>query len=125
MTLSADPGSFRVLEGTGGMTPLGEDDKAKIGQTIAEKVLRDMAIEFRSSAVQSADGMRHVQGELTLNGKAVPLAFDLLVGADGRLSAAVTLKQSDWGVKPYSALLGTLKVKDEVTVEVDGRLPAP
>ena len=40
------------------------------------------------------------------------------------LTGTATLKQTDWGCKPYSALFGTLKVADEVRVEIDGRLAA-
>ena len=36
-------------------------------------------------------------------------------------SAVVT--QTEWGMKPYSALFGALKVADEVRVEIDARLP--
>ena len=34
------------------------------------------------------------------------------------------IKQTDWKIKPYSALFGTLKVADEVEVAVDARVPA-
>ena len=42
-----------------------------------------------------------------------------LLHTEGRLAGSATLKQSDWGIKPYSALFGTLKVADEVTVSID------
>ena len=32
------------------------------------------------------------------------------------LTGSATVKQSDWGMKPYSALFGALKVADEVEV---------
>ena len=38
------------------------------------------------------------------------------------LTGSATVKQSDWGLKPYSALFGALKVADEVTVTVDANL---
>ena len=63
------------------------------------------------------------EGELTLAGTTRPLAFDLDVGDDGRLRAVAVVKQSDWGMKPYSALFGALKVADEVRVEIDAGLP--
>ena len=44
---------------------------------------------------------------------------------NGRLTGTAALTQSDWGIKPYSALFGTLKVQDEITVEVDAELPQP
>jgi polyisoprenoid-binding protein YceI len=64
-----------------------------------------------------------VQGELTLAGTTRPLAFDLAVGDDGRLSGAAVVKQTDWGMKPYATLFGALKVADEVRVEIDAAVP--
>ena len=113
-----------MLEGTGGMQSLGDDDKAGIAQTIVEEVLKGNAIEFRSRKVLAGDGVYHVVGELELAEVTEPLEFDLTVSEDGHLSATTTIKQSDWRIKPYSALFGTLKVNDEIVVQVDGRLPA-
>jgi polyisoprenoid-binding protein YceI len=124
LELSVDSGSLRVLDGTGGIQSLGEDDKANIRQTIGDEVLKGTAITFRSSQVQADGGVYHVQGELELSGKRAPIAFDLTTAADGQLSAAATVKQSNWGMKPYSALFGTLKVNDEVVVQIDGHLPS-
>jgi polyisoprenoid-binding protein YceI len=60
-------------------------------------------------------------GTLTLHGKSRPLRFPIQgrVGAS-RLEAAasVTFKQSDFGIKPYKTGLGTIAVRDEVTVEI-------
>ena len=124
--LDADATSLRVREGSGGMQALGDDDKASIQETIDDEVLKREGIEFRSTAVQTAaDGSQiSVQGELTLVGKTAPIAFDLTVGDDGKLSGSVVVKQTDWGIAPYSTLFGALKVVDEVEVAIDARLPS-
>jgi len=122
LVLSVDPASLRVLEGTGGMQALGDDDRASIAQTIDDEVLERQPIEFRSTSVQADGGRIGVEGELTLGGTTRPLAFDLAL-ADGRLAASVVVKQSDWGIAPYSTLFGTLKVVDEVEVALDATLP--
>lgn len=121
LALTADSRSLRVLEGTGGIQALDEKDKAGIAQTIDEEVLEGTAIEFRASSVELGDdgGPGRVEGELELAGKRHPLAFELTTGADGRLTGTATVRQSDWGIKPYSALFGTLKVADEVEVSVE------
>ena len=121
IVLDADATSLRVREGTGGMQALDDDDKASIQKTIDDDVLKRNGIEFRSTAVQTAaDGSRiSVQGELTLVGKACPIAFDLMVGDDGKLSGSAVVKQTDWGITPYSTLFGALKVADEVEVVID------
>ena len=126
LELTADAGSLRVLEGTGGLQSLGDDDKDNISKTIDDEVLKGTAIAFHSTGVRSSeDGSRlHVDGELELFGRPKPLAFALAVDSDGRLTGAATVKQSDWGIKPYSALFGALKVADEVVVAIDARVPA-
>jgi polyisoprenoid-binding protein YceI len=127
LELDVDAASLRVLEGTGGMQALGDDDKANIEKTIDDEVLKRKAITFRSTEVQSAaDGAGlSVQGDLTLLGRSHPLAFEVAVAEGGTLSAVAVVKQTDWGMKPYSALFGALKVVDEVEVEVEVHLPAP
>jgi polyisoprenoid-binding protein YceI len=119
ITLDADAGSLRVISGSGGMQALDDDDKANIHQTIDDEVLKGEPIEFRSSEVEVTDGKIVVHGDLKLVGSTHPVAFDLVVGDDGKLSASTVLKQSDWDIKPYSALFGALKVADEVEVTLD------
>jgi hypothetical protein len=125
--LDVDATSLRVLEGTGGMQALGDDEKANIEKTIDDEVLKRKAITFRSSEVQPAAGGSglSVRGDLMLLGTSHPLAFDVAVAEGGALSAVAVVKQTDWGMKPYSALFGALKVVDEVEVEIEVHLPAP
>ncbi len=124
LTLSADSQSLRVIEGSGGIQALGDEDRASIEQTINDEVLKGGVIEFQSMGVELIDGGLRVRGELELLGARRPIAFELGLGADGRLTGEATVKQSDWGIKPYSALFGTLKVADEVKIAVDGRVPS-
>jgi hypothetical protein len=123
LALNADARSFRVIEGTGGITGLDEDDKQGITQTIDEEVLKGTDIRFRSSAVRAdPDASRlTVEGELELAGRTEPITFELTL-TDGRVTGSASLKQSDWGMKPYSTLFGTLKVADELRVEIDAGL---
>jgi hypothetical protein len=117
LVLSADSGSMEVLEGTGGIMALSDDDRVEIKKTLEEEVLEPGPVEFRSTQVTpTGDGQRlGVTGELSLNGNVHPLDFELEL-PDGALSARATVKQSTWGIEPYSGLFGTLKVRDEVEV---------
>jgi polyisoprenoid-binding protein YceI len=121
LSLTADSSSLRVLEGTGGIQPLDDDARAGIVQTIDEEVLKGTPIEFRSTAVElGADGApQTVTGELELAGGRHPIGFQLETRDDGRLAARAIVKQTEWGMKPYTALFGTLKVADEVEVAVE------
>jgi hypothetical protein len=118
LALSADSGSMEVLEGTGGVMTLTDEDKAEIKKTLEEETLEPSSVEFRSTEVTPAeDGRRlEVTGELEMNGATHPLSFELELGSDGSLTGTATVRQTDWGIKPYSGLFGTLKVRDEVEV---------
>jgi hypothetical protein len=123
LTLTADSRSLRVREGSGGMSPLGDEEKAGIAQSIDEDVLKGGNIEFRSTKVD-ADGDRvAVEGDLDLLGVSRPLVFDLELGPDGRLAGSARVKQTDWKLKPFSTLFGTLKVADVIEVAVDVQVP--
>lgn len=121
VALDADGGSLTVRDGAGGMTALGDDDKAGIAKTIDDDVLKRTPIEFRSSSVQGDGDRLHVQGDLVMLGRTVPTSFELAID-DGRLTGAATVKQTDLGMKPYSILFGTLKVTDEVRITIDAKL---
>jgi YceI-like domain len=127
ISLTADSRSLRVLGGTGGMTALGDDDKAGITQTIDDEVLRGTAITFRSTnvAADGAPGRLRVRGDLELGGTTNPVEFELSLAEDGHLTGTATVTQSAHGMKPYTALFGTLKVSDDVRVSIDARLGEP
>ncbi|MFZ0040333.1 MAG: YceI family protein [Solirubrobacteraceae bacterium] len=123
LELTADSNSLRVVDGSGGIQALGDDDRSGIGQTIREEVLQGTPIAFRSTSVRAdGDDRLTVEGDLELAGGINPVAFELTIGDDGQVSGSATVKQTEWGMKPYTALFGTLKVADEVQVTIDGRL---
>lgn len=100
---------------------LSDGDRRKIAENIASEVLHlDRAPEasFRGRVVA---GEAAVEGELTLHGRSAPIQAAVRV-ADGRVRAEVTLAPSRWGVAPYKALAGAIKLQDRVLVVVD--LPA-
>jgi polyisoprenoid-binding protein YceI len=121
LELTADPTSLHVIKGEGGLQALGDDDKADIRKTIDKDVLKKKGISFTSSSVAAADGGLAVSGDLEIGGTSKPVDF-VVDGTGGKVSGSATISQSDWGIKPYSALFGALKVNDEVTVEVEGSL---
>ncbi len=124
---SAEVPSFSIIEATGGAKPLGRSDRSDIKKNIEEKVLntaRFPSISFRSTGVNSADGTRGtISGELTIAGTTQPADIQVAVNGD-RLKATLTVVQSKWGIKPFSALMGALKVRDTVEVELEVPVPA-
>ncbi len=119
--LSADPTSLHVREGKGGVQALKDDDKEEIRKTIDKDVLQEKGITFQSSSVDTAGDSLTVSGDLELGGRSKPVTFDVSE-SDGTVTGSATIKQSDWGIKPYSALFGALNVNDDVTVVVAGKL---
>jgi hypothetical protein len=125
VVLSADGGSLRVRDGTGGITKLSDEDKQGIARTIDEEVLRRGQVDFRSTAVEpgpGADRLR-VRGELELAGTIRPAEVELLLAGDGQITGETTIEQTDWGIKPYTTLFGALRVADKVKITVEARLP--
>jgi polyisoprenoid-binding protein YceI len=115
--LTADPSSVEVESGEGGAKPLGDKDKKDIKKTIDGKVLGSSQITFTSSEV--SDGQ--AKGDLSIAGKSSDVTIPISVSGD-KISGSTTFNQSDFGVKPFSTMMGALKVKDQVTVEFEGTL---
>lgn len=124
LRLRADPRSLRVQAGLHGLKPLSDKDRAEILRTVERKVLGTEEIAFRSRHVV-ADGERlAVEGDLTLAGTTRPVGAEAAVSDDGRVAATIPVLQTNWGIEPYRGLLGALKVRDEVEVVLEARLPA-
>ena len=72
-----------------------------------------ISIVFESTSVSDAE----VTGKLTLHG--ITRDVRLSVTQDGeRRVGELRLDQRDFGIKPYSALLGALKIQPHVLVRV-------
>jgi polyisoprenoid-binding protein YceI len=125
LSLEVDSRSLTVISGSGGPKPLTDEDKVKIARTVNDKIFKGGEISFRSTgAHEAASGGLHVHGELNLLGTTGPAEFTLKIAEDGHLTAVTEVTQTAFGIEPYSAMLGALKVKDEVVIDVEGRLPS-
>jgi hypothetical protein len=117
ISLTADPGSIEVESGSGGAKPLGDKDKADIKKSIGAKVLGSSQVTFTSSSVDDSAA----QGDLSIAGNSSSVSVPLQVSGD-KISGSLTLSQKDYGIKQFSAMMGALKVKDQVTVDFEGTL---
>jgi polyisoprenoid-binding protein YceI len=124
VSLEADPGSLKVLEGHRGVKPLTDADRSEIRSNIDEKVLRGHPIKFISTSVEHADGRLTVHGDLSMAGTTNPASFELALDERGRVTGTLPVTQSEWGIKPYRALMGALKVRDSVDIVLDAPLPS-
>jgi len=121
LELVVEVDSLEVLRGEGGVKPLSGPEKA-LARSNALKSLdadRFPQIRFRADDVEkTGDGYR-LTGTLEIHGKSHKRVIDLRVedlGESWRLSCDADVRQTEFGVKPYSLLMGSMKVVDDVTV---------
>ena len=127
-TVTADLGlgSLTVREGTGGAKPLSDRDRRDI-QNQARKILGDPArAGFTSTRVIATSGSAAgspvagaIEGTLTLHGVSRGIRLEVTSPEPGRYRGAATIRQTDFGITPYSGFFGALKLRDEVTVEFE------
>lgn len=95
-------------------------DKDKIAGNIRNEVLHSKKhpeIRFESNAIEGDGDERTVSGTLQLHGNERSVKVTAKRAGDHWV-AELSLHQPDFGIKPYSAMLGTLKVQPNVTVRV-------
>ncbi|HEY2834405.1 MAG TPA: YceI family protein [Sporichthyaceae bacterium] len=116
--------SLRVVSGVGGVAALTDGDRQEITRS-ALKVLdadRHPNIEFRSEKVRSDGDGGELTGALQIAGSSAPLILQVTATGPQTWRATGTIRQTSFGIKPYKAFLGALRLSDQVGIEVDIRL---
>lgn len=116
---------LEVIAGTGGVRPLSDGDKVEIRKAMQKPLRTDShpLARFVSSRVV-VDGERAtVEGELSLAGQTHPLELEVRREPGGLVAGSAQVVQTAWGIKPYTGLMGALKLRDAVDVELELRLP--
>lgn len=91
-------------------------DAAKIRRNIAEDILHTAQhpeVSFEGSLQGTT-----ADGRLTMAGRTCPLRVPLRVAGD-RLRGEITLTPSLWGIPPFKAVAGAIKLQDRVVVTLD------
>jgi YceI-like domain len=124
-SLSVDPPHVVFAVDTAKMTVRADSKVDAKTQAQIQKDMEDLALDihsfpkitFESKRIEKfGDGWR-VQGTLTLHG--VSRIINLMVIKTGNIYRSHTsIKQTDFGIKPFSAGGGTVKVKDELEIDV-------
>ncbi|WP_042938202.1 YceI family protein [Rhodococcus sp. AW25M09] len=120
--LTADLESLNVVSGEGGATPwLGpEAIVAKANALKALEAKRHPRVHFVSTDVTENERGFLITGELEIHGVTKQIAVEVIGGGETQsLTSRTTVRQSDYGITPYSQMFGAMKVVDEVTVLFD------
>jgi hypothetical protein len=122
--------SLRVVEAVEGreLRPgrLSPADKTQIERNIADAVLEAVKypkITFRTASVASIEDGYHLRGQLSLHGRERVIEMVVRRRENAGFETEVSLLQPDFGIQPFRALAGALRVRPEVLVCVE--LPAP
>lgn len=113
--------ALKVVAGSGGVKPLSERDKREIAQTMRKLLDSDRSPQARfvSAAVREGSGGGTVDGTLSLRGKENPLTLTVTDLGGGRYRATGEVLQSAYGIAPFTAFFGALKLADRVGIEVE------
>jgi polyisoprenoid-binding protein YceI len=126
LSVRADMNSLVVREGTGGVKALTDRDRREIAATARKLLGTDRYPEaafIASNFVPDEHGGGIVEGTLSINGSQRPLQLAVNKTGEAAYHATGTVRQSEFGIKPYTAFLGVLKVSDPVAISVDVELP--
>lgn len=99
---------------------LSDKDKRQVVENMRKSVLlphKHPQIRFVSNHVARDGNALSVRGDLHLHGRVRPVQTTARRIADHWI-AEVELDQADYGIKPFTALMGTLKVKPRVKVRL-------
>lgn len=126
LTVQVD--SLEVLSGEGGVTPLAGPEKGVARGNALKSLDAKKFPQIRFAAddiAKTAEGYL-LRGTVEIHGAERPQQVDLTVQEreDGwALAAQAHIVQSDFGIKPYSLFMGSLKVADEVTIDFAATRP--
>jgi polyisoprenoid-binding protein YceI len=113
ITADFDASSLRVIN------DISDSNRRDIERN-AEKTLEPRKypkIQFRSVSVVRDGNRARIEGDLTLHGVTQQISLD--AHDDGRhWNTKVVLDQRKFGIKPFSAMLGALKIKPNVEVNI-------
>jgi polyisoprenoid-binding protein YceI len=111
--------SLVVRLGSGGAVPLTDRDRRDI-EANARRMLevdRYPTAIFEANQINATGTETTVDGTLAMHGTQGPVRLNIRQVSPDQWKVDATVAQTAFGIKPYSAFLGALKLRDEVSVE--------
>jgi len=124
--LTIDARSIDIVQAVGGVKSLSDKDRRDIGKNIDEKVLQTgkyPELKFTSTSVSGSEPNFSVAGNMTIAGSTRPVNVNLTVNGN-TVTATAKISQKDFGIKPFSAMMGAIKLRDDVDFELTTELPS-
>lgn len=124
--LVVDLNSLQVLKGEGGVTPLTGPEKGVVRSNALKSLnaKKFPTVTFIAEDISAIRSGYRMDGTVEIHGTTRPQSVDLGVEDAGDawvLTTSAAVVQSQFGLKPYSLFMGTLKVADEVALRFTAR----
>lgn len=112
--------SIKILDGSGGALPLTPIDRREIRRTARRLLEVDQhpIATFASTSIERAGERATIAGTLSIRGASAPVTIVVSTHGNG-WRGATTIRQTSFGIRPYRAFLGALRLADEVDIEVE------
>ena len=122
--LRAALSTLSVQSGTGGAKALSDKDRATILKNAlgAMRAAQHPEVVFTSKEVTASGDGFTVNGDLSIGGQTRPTVVQVTVSGTA-LSVRSSVVQTAFDVEPYSAMLGALRLRDRVDVELVAAIP--
>jgi polyisoprenoid-binding protein YceI len=119
--LKVDTDSFEVVGSRGGVKGLSSPEKALVRSNALSSLDagRFPDIRFTTDEIEETENGYRLTGTLHIRGKQRKHVIDLRTEDSGdswQISTESTVRQSEYGIKPYSLLMGSVRVADDVTL---------
>ncbi|SLM31486.1 conserved hypothetical protein [Desulfamplus magnetovallimortis] len=113
---------YAMKEGKPQPNLLKKKDKSEIKAFMEKDVLhvsKYRTITFESIMIQQKETYYMVKGKLSLHGTVRIITFKVKSDDGKRFKGTVILAQTNFGIKPFNALMGALKVRNRVKIGFD------
>lgn len=118
LEVTVDLTQLTVIEGHGGPIPLNDKGRQDILRNTARSLesAQHPTLRFVATRYEGGWADGRVTGRLSIHGQTHEESFTVRL-VDGTYRLTGSVRQTTYGIRPHSAMMGALRVADEVTIE--------
>ncbi|MGL5406739.1 MAG: YceI family protein [Propionibacteriaceae bacterium] len=115
-----DMNTLVVCGSKGGIKRVGEGDLKIINANIRKVLAVEThpTLTFESTEIIGDWEKATLAGQLTLCGRSETQSFEITANPDETISLDGAITQTRYGIKPFSTMIGAMRIGDDVTVKV-------